>query len=245
MYEEFTVKFPSLQRVFWRYKDFDFLASVVNTNSSKLSLLCGIKPEKFVEIHNLIDEQKILALASEKLDTDIEQWLTDAICFAAFGRLSIEKCHERLIRAFSAIHAENVQTKLIILGDGPLKNKLLDLIRSLGLEKHVLLGGHRRNPFSLMRRADCIVQSSDHEGQPMVLLEALTLGKPIVATSLPSCCELFAMSGGLLVDISESGLLDGMRRYLHGDVHAGKFDVKRYNAESYTKFREMIFHQSK
>ncbi|OUZ36895.1 hypothetical protein A5885_001084, partial [Enterococcus sp. 8E11_MSG4843] len=73
-----------------------------------------------------------------------------------------------------------------IIGDGPLKNEMRQLILSLDLEKNVFLLGHQENPFTIMKQCDLFVFPSIYEGQPMVLLEALTLKLPVLATNIPA-----------------------------------------------------------
>src|SRR5690606_39095317 len=82
----------------------------------------------------------------------------------------------------------------------------------------VLLAGLRANPFPLLRRADCFVLPSNHEGQPMVLLEAMVLGRPIVATDIDGNRGLLAVHGyGLLVENSVDGVAMGIARALEGN----------------------------
>ncbi|ETJ29988.1 Teichoic acid biosynthesis protein, partial [human gut metagenome] len=74
--------------------------------------------------------------------------------------------------------------RLYIIGDGVLKNELNNKIKQLELEDSIYMIGQISNPFYYMKNSDCFVLSSNHEGQPMVLLEALTLGQKIVATDI-------------------------------------------------------------
>ncbi|WP_141082914.1 glycosyltransferase, partial [Campylobacter vicugnae] len=84
--------------------------------------------------------------------------------FINVARLSIEKDQEKLIRAFKDVNTKYPNTKLIILGDGPLKEKLENLIKRLKLKKSVFLLGRISNPYPYLKKADCFVMSSNHEG---------------------------------------------------------------------------------
>ncbi|MDQ7862174.1 glycosyltransferase [Peribacillus frigoritolerans] len=75
-------------------------------------------------------------------------------------------------------------SKLYILGQGPLKEDLQAIIDELDLNHSIHLLGQLENPFSFMEKCDCFVLSSHYEGQPMVLLEAMTLGMKIMATDI-------------------------------------------------------------
>lgn len=97
------------------------------------------------------------------------------------GRLEEQKDFASLIRAVSIVR-QKVDVCLVILGDGRLRRGLIELAESLGLQDFVDLPGFVDNPYSFIARADVFVLSSLFEGLPNVLLEALAVGTPIVAT---------------------------------------------------------------
>jgi glycosyltransferase involved in cell wall biosynthesis len=101
------------------------------------------------------------------------------------GTLKAQKDHATLIRAFSILSSK-ISAKLIILGDGPLKNNLESLIYKLGLEDCVSLPGFFIDPYPWFRSADLFVLSSQWEGFGNVLVESLECGVPVVSTNCPS-----------------------------------------------------------
>ena len=122
------------------------------------------------------------------------------------------------------------------MGEGPTRETLDRLVHELDLVDAAFLLGRRENPFPLLRRADCFVLSSIYEGQPMVLLEALTLGKPIVCTDFPTAREILEGLGAHIVDNSEQGLLAGMDDFIRGRVNQPSFDHEEYNRASLSTF---------
>jgi glycosyltransferase involved in cell wall biosynthesis len=118
-------------------------------------------------------------------------WLDDAgpnarapvICAA--GRLERQKDFPTLIRAFARVRAHR-DCRLLILGEGKARPRLLALITELGLGDQVDLVGFQSNPYPFMARSALFVLSSAWEGSPNVLTEALALGTPAVATDCPS-----------------------------------------------------------
>jgi CDP-glycerol glycerophosphotransferase len=158
----------------------------------------------------------------------------------AVGRLSPEKDHAKLIKAFAKIHSQYSNARLLILGAGPLYNELQNLIISLKMQKYIKLGGYRSNPYALMKRADCIVFSSNHEGQPMVMLETMILGKPLIVTDIAGCVSVVKQGYGTVVNNSEQELADGLLSFLNGDIFAGDFDVEKYNQEALDSFKTLI-----
>lgn len=117
----------------------------------------------------------------------------------AAGRLSPEKNFSSLIRAYAASKARQ-HFKLVILGEGRERHVLENLVRELGLGRQVLLPGFMSNPYPYIANAHCLVLSSLHEGFPVILIEALGLGKPVIATD----CETGPRE---IVRNEENGLL--------------------------------------
>ena len=162
------------------------------------------------------------------------------VTFVNSGRLSPEKNHARLIRAFDLVHRENPSTRLVILGDGPLRSQLEELVNDLGLVTAVTLAGHQRNPFAVVANSDCFVLSSNYEGQPMVLLEAMVLGVPVITTEFASVRGALPPGSGRIVGQSVEALADGMRAFLRGEVAVADFDGESYNRQAMAQFYAAI-----
>ncbi len=101
------------------------------------------------------------------------------ILFIASGRLTYQKGFDRLIEWFSCL---NNKFSLVILGDGPLKDDLLQQVKRLGLSDRVSLPGFCNNPWELYAAADCFLLSSRWEGMPNAVLESLACGTPVIVT---------------------------------------------------------------
>ncbi|MFN2563344.1 MAG: CDP-glycerol glycerophosphotransferase family protein [Jatrophihabitans sp.] len=160
--------------------------------------------------------------------------------FVTAGRLSTEKNHARLIRAFDVVHQEEPSARLVILGHGPLLERLSGLIEELGLASAVTLAGHQPNPYVVLANSDCFVLSSDYEGQPMVLLEALILGLPVISTAFDSVRGALPEGSGLVVAKDTKALTAGMRAFLRGEVPAKPFDYVQYNRDATDEFYRAI-----
>jgi CDP-glycerol glycerophosphotransferase len=168
------------------------------------------------------------------------QTSADTVTFVSVGRLSPEKNHARLIKAFAKVHEKSPNTRLVVLGGGDLEPHLQGLVLSLGLSDAVTLAGQVDNPYAIMREADCFVLSSDYEGQPMVILEARTLGLPIVTTSFSSVRDSVPEDAGVVVPLSVEGVASGMRRFLAGNVPASRLDADEYNRRAMEQFYAAI-----
>ncbi|KMY85266.1 Alpha-1,4-N-acetylgalactosamine transferase PglH [Candidatus Paraburkholderia calva] len=113
----------------------------------------------------------------------------DAPYIVSVARLDeIQKDHRTLLRAYARlIRDESIAAHLVIVGDdGAFRGELEALARELGIAARVHFMGYRNNPHALVAGAQLQVLSSRYEGMPMVLLEALGLGKPAIASDCPT-----------------------------------------------------------
>ncbi len=251
----------SLPAVFALYRRFDELVSVSRdlavANSERLRTRYGVAPERFVSARNVIDEagaldklRHPLAGAAEFLDEEsgivtVPDWVTEldrhsGPWFVTIGRLSPEKNHARLIEAFALVHGARPDTRLLIVGDGPLRGSLQAGIDAQGLTGAAFLTGSLSNPFPALAAADCFVLSSDYEGQPMVLLEAAVAGRPIVSVRFESVSDALPDGQIHIVDQSVSGLAAGLFDYLDGVVGPATLDADEYNARALREFAAAI-----
>lgn len=104
--------------------------------------------------------------------------------FINVARLESQKNQELLIRAYAKLTDKN--SVLLILGIGPLEQKLKKLSATLGVEKRVRLEGFQKEVNWWLARSDCFVFSSDYEGLGNVIIEALSAGLPVISTDCPS-----------------------------------------------------------
>jgi CDP-glycerol glycerophosphotransferase len=160
--------------------------------------------------------------------------------FVTVGRLSPEKNHERMLRAFDLVHQEDPDTRLVLVGYGPLAEKLQRIAVELGLAQAVTFAGLQRNPFAIMANSDFFVLSSDYEGQPMVIHEARVLGLPVVTTAFGSVKGAMPEGVGLVVPRDHEALAEGMRAALRGEVPNPPFDAEAYNRAAMQDFYRAI-----
>lgn len=128
------------------------------------------------------------------------------------GRLAAQKDFPTLITAFKKLRA-SVDARLLILGEGPDRQDLENLVKTAGLSDHVALPGFVDNPFSFMASSALFTLSSVREGLPTVLIEALAAGVPVVATDCESGPREILQGGrlGRLVPIRDpAALADAM-----------------------------------
>lgn len=194
---------PRLARRFYPWAD--YVVGVSEGVSEDLAQFVSLPAEKLRVIPNPIVAPEIEELARAPVD---HAWIDgSAPVLVAAGRLRAQKDFPTLLRAFSLVRAKR-PVRLLILGEGPERERLETLTRELELTSDVSLPGATTNPYAYMARATAFVLSSRWEGLPTVLIEAMSCGAPVVATDCPSGPREILADGryGALVPV--------------GDVHA-------------------------
>lgn len=242
MDREQKIKFPKLKTSFELYRYFDRVIAVSQAGQArqidKIGGVYDVPVEKFAFCRYAIDPGHVRQRASEAIQDRVFKDRPDGhIHFLVVGRLSPEKGYEKLLQAFASVHHRFPQTHLWSLGDGPLRADVQKWISELGLQDAAHMLGVVDNPFPYMKAADCLVLSSDHEGQPLTLLEAMTLGTPIIATKIDGVKELLREHNyGNLVENNIDGLADGMMSFVENRMTVPIFDAHAYQQKSLEAF---------
>jgi len=140
--------------------------------------IIGIKYKSLQVIYNPINLQNIEDQAKE-----CNLFEKDKPYIMHLGRLVKVKRHDRLLKAYKD---SNIDAKLLLVGEGPLRSEIEKDILRLGLQEKVILTGLQMNPYPIIRDARLLALSSDYEGLNMALLEALALNIPVVSVDCPS-----------------------------------------------------------
>ena len=151
----------------------------------------GSRPERVVTVLNGIDPARFARTPGRGAAVRAELGLTDSdIAIGSVGRLEPQKRYDVLLRAFVRVRAALPQARLVIVGDGSQRAVLDGLVRSLGLESTCILTGHRSDIVESLHALDLFVQSSDYEGTPNAVLEAMAVETPVVATTAGGTAQL-------------------------------------------------------
>lgn len=179
-------------------------------------LAIGVPPERCVLIENAIDTDEFarrtdIAEAKRRLGVP-----PDRLLISAVGRLSPEKGFDLLIRAAARLFESGLDGQVLIAGDGDAGAALQSLAAELGVADRVRLLGYVSDPRPLYEAADVFVLSSLREGLPNVVLEAMALGVPVVATRIAGVPRLVrdGETGVLVEPGSADALAAGISRVL-------------------------------
>jgi len=157
-------------------------------------------------------------------------------CVVTAGRLAEQKNHKLLLQAFSTIKPLFPEYRLLIYGDGPLKSALLEYSESLGISDVVDFPGNVEDLHSRIVNASCFVLSSDYEGMPNALIEAMALGIPCISTDCPCGgpkCLIENWKNGVLVPVGDSiNLADAMIKVLSDaklqeELSSNAYEIRR------------------
>jgi glycosyltransferase involved in cell wall biosynthesis len=112
-------------------------------------------------------------------------------CLLAVGRLDANKNMMTLLRAAAQMHRNGRSLRVKIVGDGPLSDAMSSYIREQDLGKQIQLLGFRKDVWALMKGCDAFVSLSNYEGEPNVVLEACSIGCPLLLSDIPAhhCAE--------------------------------------------------------
>jgi len=165
----------------------------------------GVPGGPVVPIYNPQDVAGVQLKSRGSIDADVDLGPPGAKRLIAVGRLVDQKDHRTLLRALKLIR-EEIDARLIVLGDGPLRDSLKAYAESLGVLDAASWLGWRSNPFAIMARCDLFVFTSKYEGFGNVLIEAMACGLPIVSTDCPSGPREILDDGryGALVPVGDS-----------------------------------------
>ncbi len=201
----------------WLYPFADGVVAVSDGVRRDSEQLFGLKPGICRTIYNPVNFPEILRRAQEPVE---HPWFRpgESPVLLGIGRLERQKDFLNLLHAFAEVR-KHFDARLAILGEGSQRELLTARIAELGLEESVWLAGFVSNPYPYLRHCSAYCLSSQWEGLPIALIEALSLDVPIVATDCPSGPSEILESGkyGTLVPTENSAAFaEGILRILSG-----------------------------
>ncbi|MDO5400301.1 MAG: glycosyltransferase [Eubacteriales bacterium] len=163
-----------------------------------------------VEMHfNPIDSDAVCRKAEQPVSIP-----NDLPVICAVGRLAKEKGFERLIVIHQRLVEQGIAHRLVIVGDGPDRDYIRRIVKAVDAQDTVILAGYQENPYPYMKNSRFVVCSSFTEGLPVIAMEALCMGVPVVA-AVPAVGEAFGDEPcGLITENDNASLMEGIRRAL-------------------------------
>jgi glycosyltransferase involved in cell wall biosynthesis len=215
---EHTIYIGSNFRMFI-YRITDFLSDL-NSNVSESATSCFIKSKAFSRSKSLtvydginLSRFKFNSLARQNIRKQYNIF-NDEFVFLNIGRLTQAKNQKNLLQAFSFLIKAGSKAKLMIVGAGELVNELKEYVCEEKIEAHVIFTGVRDNVEDYYSVADCFVLSSSWEGFGIVLVEAMSVGLPVITTEVSGACKEILQNNDFIVPIKNSGILFSKMKYM-------------------------------
>lgn len=197
------------------YQKFDDLVFVSNSAKEGFLKLFGtdFNDQQLHVKYNPIIGGSIKKKGNELLKDEAKP--LDKPLLVTSGRLVGQKGYDRLLNVCHRLNQDRFKYDLWILGEGWSRSELEEQIQRYQL-KNVKLLGFKENPYQYIKQGDLFVCSSVNEGFSLVIAEAMMLGLPIISTDCAGPNELLEFGKyGLLVDNSEEGLYEGLKKILN------------------------------
>ena len=190
------------------------MESVIHVVGNPGNLCVRYNPINYMDIRRKAQESSYLSKPDKSL------------LFVAVGRLAEQKNYRMLIEVFASLCKKYKNIELWIVGEGNQRSELEEKIRESGLASIKLLG-ERKNPYSILKMADCMISASKWESYGLAIQEAFVLGIPVVATKCPALEEVFDDRFGILSENTAEGLEQALVKILE-------------NRETLKKYRDNI-----
>ncbi|MCP4350577.1 MAG: glycosyltransferase [Desulfobacterales bacterium] len=177
-----------VQRLVWGFTD--QVLSVSHEHAKELAATIGYPRQKIRVVINGVDTERFSRKKENKIIRDSLGIKKDDVVIGTLGRLVPVKNQSLLIKAFAVLTERFPNIKLMLVGDGPLKDDLTELANSLGLSSQVIFPGRRSDTPEMLNCMDIFALTSLSEGMSNTILEAMSSGLPVVATNVGGNPEL-------------------------------------------------------
>lgn len=203
-----------------------FLSKIKSDSFKCRVIYNGVDTEKFNGYINPVEARMRLGLSQEDY------------AIASIGRLVTEKGHEYLFEAIKLMILKYPSLKVLVAGDGPEKQRLIHKVKHLGVQKNIIFLGARNDIAEILSASDLFVLSSTKEAFPISILEAMAVGRPVVATDVGGVSELISneKTGFVVPPRNSQALADAIAKLVNNKNAAAEMAEagKRRIKESFT-----------
>lgn len=177
-----------------------------------------LEPVKKEIIYNYIEKEKILKEASENINTEFNK---DTLNFLTVARLVPQKAIDRIIRVHAKLVYSGYKHHFYVIGEGPEKHKLENLIEQCNVKDTFHLLGSKENPYPYVKNSDYFCLLSKFEGYGMVLEEAKILEKPIIITDTAAREAVEKYNNSTILENDEEKIYEGLKNIIGNKKEIG------------------------
>lgn len=182
----------------------DLLEYGIGSESKIMTIPLGLELQKFADQSDDVREPI-------RQEYGVPQ---DAFVFGMFARMVPIKRHEVLFYAIKKVLNHHPDAYFMMVGDGECREKLASLAKDLDITHRVIFCGFRRDQARMFQAVDAVVLTSRNEGLPVVIIEALSSGKPVIATRVGGVPELIedGVSGFIVEPENPQSIAEGLMK---------------------------------
>lgn len=196
-----------------KFGSFDAFAAVSKGAADSFADLSGISREHISIVPNLIDISMIVSGSREKIDLTVDPSLYNLV---SVGSMNYYKGFDILVQLMSDIVRKRPDTRLYIIGDGPSRKDIEQMVKRLDLTHYVFFLGSRPNPYPFLAHMDGFITTSRYEGQGIAVMEALALELDVF---IPRHLERY-LDGVQGYDNLVEAIVRAPKRHVHYDFEA-------------------------
>ncbi|MBQ6992724.1 MAG: glycosyltransferase [Clostridia bacterium] len=227
---------------FFRFVNYDKFSYIVFVSDEGANTFKEVFPNmknKVLTCNNLIDYEKIINMSNEKIDIRKEEKPT----FLNVGRHEEkQKRLTRIIEASKLLVEEGFDFRVLMVGDGPDTEKYKKLVKENNLNNYFVFCGRTKNPYPYFKISDATILTSEYEGYPVVFVESLVLGVPILTTDVSDAKKEIHNKHGLVTkDNTHEEIAVCMKEIiLNNNKYKNEFNAKKFNEEILKKMDIII-----
>ena len=227
------------------YSKYEKIIFVSKDNMRKFKQVYKEIRNKYLElvkkdiVYNYIEKNTILEKSKERPEIQFDKKM---INFVSVARLVPQKAIDRLIRVHKELVNEGLLHQIYIIGDGPEKKKLEEMIREKGIQATFHLLGQKENPYPYIMQADYFCLLSQFEGYGMVLEEAKILNKNIIITNTAAREAVEKYSKSIILENNEEKIFEGLKKVIknYKKLEGQDIEVSYDNSKVLEKIEKII-----
>lgn len=220
----------------------DVIAGVSDATCESLLRHYPVLRGRLKTVYNIFDVDTI----KKKAEKENGLYNKKVINIVTVSRIDLfeQKRHQRIPEICKLLEQDGIQFHWTIVGDGPDRERLQELIKENNLINTISLVGSKRNPYPYIREADLFVLTSVWESYGMVVMESLILGTPVVAGDYPALKEILPDTCGIRTDNSVEGIYKGIKKVatdkvFYENIKKNSMNFNYSTDETYKQFLEL------
>lgn len=194
--------------------------------------------DKMKIILDIVDPKLIMSMAYKEVAKELDK--EDKFKILTVGRLASVKGYDLAIKTANLLKENKFKFKWFIIGEGPERKNIQELIENYALKDEVILLGSKSNPYPYMRKCDLYVQTSRKEGFGLTVMEAKILKNVVVSTNFDTINELITENfDGVVVDKDERSIYEGIKKLINNTSFYEEIKKNLDKLKPYSSIKEI------